>query len=78
MSKITKWGNSLALRIPKSLADKLDLKEGSSVSLTVSDGSIVVSPKAKKYTLDELLEGTKPEDFGSEINWGEPVGVEIW
>ena len=78
MSTIAKWGNSLALRIPKSVADKVDLKEGSSVSVTVSDGNIVITPTAKKYTLDELLEGTRPEDFGSEIDWGEPVGVEIW
>ncbi len=78
MSVVTKWGNSLAVRIPKNLASQINLKEGSSISITVSEGKIVISPKRKKYTLEELLEGTSPDDFGGEIDWGEPVGVEIW
>ena len=78
MSVVTKWGNSLAVRIPKNLASQINLKEGSSISITVKEGNIVISPKRKKYTLEELLEGTSPDDFGGEIDWGEPVGVEVW
>ena len=65
---ITKWGNSLAVRIPRALAEQVQIQEGSDVSLSTSGDIIVITPrKRKKYTLDELLEGMTPEKFYSEI-----------
>ncbi len=78
MSTVAKWGNSLAIRIPKNIADKINLKEGTAISIDVSDNNIVITPKKPKYTLEELLSGASSEDFDGEYDWGEPVGEEIW
>ena len=75
---ITKWGNSLAVRISKHLAEEANLQEGTQVSIWLSDGKIVIAPKRKKYSLEELLEGISPEDIEGEIDWGSPVGEEVW
>ena len=77
MSIVNKWGNSLALRLPKDVVEKAKLTEGMRVTIEVQDGKIVVIPK-KKYTLDELLANTNPSDYGGEIDWGNPVGNEEW
>ncbi len=76
---ITKWGNSLAIRIPKFLTEQLDLKEGSQVDLELVADAIVIRPtRRKKYTLEELLEGMTPNQAHSEISTGSPVGEELW
>ncbi|GAB1544310.1 AbrB/MazE/SpoVT family DNA-binding domain-containing protein [Scytonema sp. NUACC21] len=76
---VTKWGNSLAVRIPRALAEQVKIQEGTEVTLSISDNSIVITPKRrKKYTLDELLEGMTPENFHSEIDTGVAMGNEIW
>jgi len=77
--KIQKWGNSLAVRIPKSFAVETKIEQDSVVDLAVVDGKIIVEPEKKKpkYTLEELLEGINEENIHSETVWGEPVGKEI-
>ncbi len=76
---IAKWGNSLAIRIPKFLSDQLNLKEGALVDLELIDDAIVIRPsRRKKYTLEELLEGMSPEMSHSETPTGQPVGEEVW
>ncbi len=76
---VTKWGNSLAVRIPKALAEQVQIQEGTDVTFSISGDSIVITPKKrKKYTLDELLEGMTPDEFHSEIDTGIAVGNEIW
>lgn len=76
---VTKWGNSLAIRIPRGLAEQVQLKEGTDVALSISGDSIVITPqKRKKYTLDELLEGMTPDKFHSEIDSGVAMGNEVW
>lgn len=76
--KVARWGNSLALRIPQEAARKLGLTEGSDVSVVVKDQSITVRRSRRITTLDELLEGVTPETAGGEIDFGPPVGKEIW
>ena len=78
MSTVSKWGNSLAIRIPKNIADKINLKEGTAISIDVSDNNIVITPKTIRYTLEELLAEASSEDFDGEYDWGETVGEEIW
>lgn len=78
MSTIAKWGNSLAIRIPKNIVEQTELKEGTAISIDVTDNSIVITPKKTEYTLDDLLAGASKEDFEGEYDWGEPVGEEIW
>lgn len=78
MSTVAKWGNSLAIRIPKNIADKINLKEGTNISIDITDNNIVITPKKTQYTLEELLADVKSEDFSGEYEWGEAVGEEIW
>jgi antitoxin MazE len=76
---VAKWGNSLAIRIPRSVAEQAQIKEGIAINFTVEGNSIVITPqKRKKYTLDELLEGMTPDKFHGEFETGDAVGNEDW
>ncbi len=78
-TKVQKWGNSLALRIPKSFARDADLTTGSVVDMTVRDGKIIVDPHpGPAYSLDELLKGVTKRNTHSEIDTGARVGREVW
>lgn len=79
-SKIQKWGNSLAIRIPKSFAVQTEIEQDSIIDLSVIDGKIIVEPEKKKpkYTLEELLDGVTEENLHGEIDFGKPSGKEIW
>jgi antitoxin MazE len=76
--RVTRWGNSLAVRIPKHLAEQTNLAEGSEVELGVVDGAVIVRPRSRSYTLDELLAQVTNENRHDEIDWGEPQGKETW
>jgi antitoxin MazE len=77
--KIAKWGNSLGIRIPKHLAQKIRLQEGDEIEISTAEDKLIVTPlKRKKYTLDELLEGMGENNLHSEIDWGETMGREQW
>jgi antitoxin MazE len=77
-SVINKWGNSLGVRIPKSIATKAGFTEGMEVDIEVEGDRITISPIKKKYELDDLLAGVTPELIGGEYDWGQPVGRETW
>jgi antitoxin MazE len=78
-AQVQKWGNSLALRIPKSFASETALSLGSDVDLTIEDGRLVVTPLAKpRYTLNELLARVTAENCHDEIDTGPSVGAEAW
>ncbi|MBL8112027.1 MAG: AbrB/MazE/SpoVT family DNA-binding domain-containing protein [Acidobacteria bacterium] len=78
-TRVQKWGNSLALRIPKAFALELGMQEDGEVELTVEKGRLVaVPPIVPVYTLDELLAGVRPSNLHSESDWGPPVGKEVW
>jgi looped-hinge helix DNA binding domain, AbrB family len=76
MFHIQKWGNSIGIRIPKAMAVKVGLKEGSEVDLDIEDGHIVIKPKLN--TLDAMLEQITPENLHAEIPTGKPEGRESW
>ena len=78
-STVTKWGNSLAVRIPQNLARELLVEEGTEVELSVIDGVLVVKPMVQKhYTLDKLVSGITAENIHPEVDWGVAVGNEFW
>lgn len=78
-SQIQKWGNSLALRIPKAVAEQVGLKQSSEVEVSVQDGQIVIKPvPVKKYDLAALLSQIRPENLHGETDWGEAQGREEW
>ncbi len=78
-TKIQKWGNSLALRIPKSFALNVNLKQNELVDISIEKGKIIISPIAQKeYSLEELLKGVSENNLHSELDTGAPAGKEIW
>ena len=78
-SEIQKWGNSLAIRIPKAFAKELGVDHKSGVDITVADGQLVVSPLgAPPYNLEQLLQGVTEENLHSEVDTGSVAGGEAW
>ena len=75
---IAKWGNSLALRLPRTLAADARLYEGTPVELRVEGDKLVVRPARPKYRLCDLLAQMKPEHKHGEVDWGKPSGEEEW
>jgi antitoxin MazE len=76
--QIQKWGNSLALRIPKSFAVESKIEQGSTVEMSLESGKIIVFPIAEEeYLLDDLLEKVAEENLHGEIETGASVGKEI-
>ena len=77
--RVQKWGNSLAVRIPKPLAEDAEVKEGTILNLAVSEGAVVATPvSARKWSLKQLLAGVKKKNLHEEVDLGRPVGREIW
>jgi antitoxin MazE len=76
---IKKWGNSLALRIPKPLADEVGLEEDSAVDLFLEEGKLVIVPAmAPRYALESLLAQVTAENLHGEVDTGVAVGGEAW
>jgi antitoxin MazE len=78
--KVQKWGNSLAVRIPKAFAGEINISENSSVNLTLIDGSINLKPTENnyEYKLDDLIEKVNESNLHGEYDSGKPEGNEIW
>lgn len=77
-TNVAKWGNSLALRLPRSIAADARLREGSNVEIRVVDGSVVITPTRPKYRLEDLLADYREEHRHGEAERGRPVGKEAW
>jgi antitoxin MazE len=76
---IQKWGNSLALRVPKEIARQTGLTKGSNVRLTVKNDQLIVSPVIRDaISLKSLASKITPENIHSETDWGPSQGKEIW
>jgi antitoxin MazE len=73
-ANVSKWGNSLGVRIPSSIAKQLGISEGVPVELIVEDDHLLIH---KVYRLESLLAQITPENIHSEIDAGSPVGREI-
>jgi len=76
-TKVQKWGNSLALRIPKPFADEVGLQPDTAVVVFLKEGKLVVS-RSQSISLDELLEGITPANLHQEVNSGPALGNETW
>jgi len=75
---VSRWGNSLALRIPREVAEAARWAEGTAVRFRVEDGSVTVAPCRPRYELAELLAKVTPENRHEPVEWGPPVGNEAW
>jgi antitoxin MazE len=76
---VGKWGNSLAVRIPKTFGQELGLGDGTPVRMTVADGTLVLTPvTARVYDLSKLLRAVSPSNLQREVDTGPPQGREGW
>ena len=76
--KIAKWGNSLAVRIPREAAERAGLREGDSVAVSASAGKLVLARKTRRYRIEDFLKHMTPENQPDLVDWGPPVGKEFW
>jgi antitoxin MazE len=78
-SHIQKWGNSLALRIPKSFAVEAGLHKDTPVEISLTDGKLMVTPAAQPGPdLEQLLARITDKNLHHEIDTGPIAGNEIW
>ncbi|MDE2653874.1 MAG: AbrB/MazE/SpoVT family DNA-binding domain-containing protein [Gemmatimonadota bacterium] len=75
-SHVAKWGSSLAVRIPKPIAEQWGVREGSRIEL-VSRGEHLVLRK-KAYDLEEMVSRMTPDTLQAEVDTGSPQGKEAW
>ena len=79
LTKVQKWGNSLALRIPKAFALDAQLENDSFVEITIVDGRIIITPvAAPSWSLEELLAGINKNNIHHEVDTGIATGNEAW
>ncbi len=79
LTKVQKWGNSLALRIPKAFAVDARIENDSLVEISMVKGKIVIAPvPAPRWTLGELLAGITKDNLHNEVDTGFAVGNEAW
>lgn len=72
--KIQKWGNSLAIRIPKTYAEALELSEGASIKMKIMKDKLVISRRKKQdIKLNELLSGINEKNTHKEVVYQKPV-----
>lgn len=76
MFQVQKWGNSLGVRIPKAIATKIGLEEGSEIEFETEGDKIII--KCKSQNLNQLLDQITPENLHKEIPTGEAKGRELW
>ena len=78
ITQIAKWGNSLGLRLPKSVAREAQLDEGDTVDVSVDNGTIVIRPSRPRYALEDLVGRITARNRHSESDWDPAVGHEVW
>jgi antitoxin MazE len=74
-ARVSNWGNSLAIRLPRAAMEALRVRAGEFVELTVDDGEVVIRPARPRYSLDELLAGITPDNQPETVEFP-PVGAE--
>ncbi|NOY54335.1 MAG: AbrB/MazE/SpoVT family DNA-binding domain-containing protein [Deltaproteobacteria bacterium] len=78
-TKAQKWGNSLSVRVPKGIAEKAGIRDEDMLDIDIENGKIILIPiKKKEYQLKDLLKKITDENIHGEIDFGEPLGREIF
>ena len=61
-ARVSRWGNSLAIRLPKAAAASLRVREGEAVDLVIEGETLTIRAERPRYTLEELVAAMRPED----------------
>jgi len=79
ITTIQKWGNSQGVRLPKIFLDELNMSEGNEVEILKQDSYLIIRPASQKRKSIQELFADYDGDYTPEvIDWGKPVGGEIW
>ena len=76
--QLVKWGNSHAVRIPKTILEQAGIRAGDELEIRVEEGRIALEPATPKLTLGNLVARITPRNLHHEQDWGKPVGREVW
>jgi len=77
-TKIQKWGNSLAVRLPKSITEQKALKAGLGVSVLIQNNQIVIEPIVEEVSLNSMMTSVTSKNIHKETDWIEARGNEVW
>jgi len=77
-TRVAKWGNSLGLRLPKSLTIRAQIAEGDRVEVSARNGTIVIRSRRPRYSLAELSSKISAKNRHGEHDWGPATGREGW
>jgi len=75
--QISKWGNSLGLRLPRSLAQQIGVSEGQKVRVVADGARLIVEAAPPAWRLEDLLVNMTPEAMGEAFRWGDDEGREV-
>ena len=78
VTTVQRWGNSLAVRIPKAFASQAAIEENTEVEISVEENRIVLAPARREWNLEKLLRAITPSNVHREVEWGESVGKETF
>ena len=75
-AQISRWGNSLGVRIPRQIAESVGLTEGARVEIAADDGRVVITPAVRRYTIEELVSDMTIDNVRKAFDWGRDMGRE--
>lgn len=81
VTKVQKWGNSQGLRLAKQVLEDAHISVGDDVDVTIRDGTIIIAPIKRvrgKRSLQKLVSRIPKNYEAGEIDWGKPIGREVW
>ena len=81
IARVQKWGNSQGLRLSKDLLCEAEIEVGDAVDVVVRQGTLVVTPVRRVrggHDLRELVSRIPKDYEPEEVDWGRPVGREVW
>lgn len=73
---VSRWGTSLAVRIPKAIVEQWGVQEGSTIEMISRGGEVVL--RKQPYDLEAMLAGVTPDNLHAEQDFGKPQGNEAW
>lgn len=77
--QVTKWGNSLGIRIPQAIANQINIQDGSRINLVLKNNKIELTPAvSEEYRLNDLIVLMSETNLHNEIPTGQPQGKELW
>ncbi|HTM02514.1 MAG TPA: AbrB/MazE/SpoVT family DNA-binding domain-containing protein [Vicinamibacterales bacterium] len=77
-TQLSKWGNSLGVRLPRSVTREVHIDEGDTVQVSVDNGTIVIRPSRPRYSLEDLVRRITRQNRHDDTDWGGPLGGEMW